>query len=73
MPCLAPRMRPTFACARASRTAPTSDWLMTIEGPPDWAITMFIFFMSILYHIPFQPWATRPVSSAADAKPCRSQ
>ena len=44
------RILPIFADLRASSTAPTSDWLITIEGPPDWAMTMFIFFIAaILY------------------------
>ena len=41
-------MRAPTRGARAAGTAPTRDWLMTIDGPPDWAITMFVksvFFM----------------------------
>ena len=41
-------MRAPTRGARAASTAPTRDWLMTIDGPPDWAITMFVksvFFM----------------------------
>ena len=47
MPCRAPRILPILpapALPLAAATAPQSDAFITIEGPPDWAITMFLRF-----------------------------
>ena len=36
--------------ARAASTAPTRDWLITMEGPPDWAITMLTADVAFTSH-----------------------